>query len=127
MKKRLKEKNVKGVKVHSAGLMADDGEPMSAFSRQALHFLEIHNVRFKSKQFSVDMIKGKTLIICMTNSHKQALKGVKHVYSASDIVGEDIIDPYGQSLGVYIKTAKQINLLVEEIMKLINSDKGENK
>ena len=80
---KLKLADVKGVRVSSAGLHADDGAKMSKNSFIALKRLGIKGYGFKSKCLSIDMMKNYTAIICMTDSHKRYLNGFKNVYTIS--------------------------------------------
>ena len=56
----------------------------------------------------------------MTSSHKKALLGQvdeKKLFTMNELASKgEIIDPYGQSLEVYIKTAEQIKESINVII-----------
>ncbi len=127
LKNKLKYAGLTGVKVSSAGLSATDGAKMSKNSFEALKLLGYKPYGFKSKQLTVEMIKKSDLVLCMTTSHKLALNGFENVYTIKEAVGgEEISDPYGGNINVYIKTSHQLedacNLIIEKILEI----KGEN-
>lgn len=126
LKKILKDANVTNVKISSAGLMAVDGEKMSEYSKIALKELGFRLYGFKSKRLTPNMVKKANMVICMTNSHKESLKGFNNVYTLAEVTGtKDVIDPYGYDLSVYKKTAEQIKYACEIILKEIKKVRGE--
>ena len=126
LKKLLKDANIKGVKISSAGTMAVDGEPMSENSKKALKQLGFRLYGFKSKQLTPNMAKKADMLICMTSSHKQSLYGLKNAFTLAEVTGTyDVSDPYGLSLEYYIKTAKQIKNACEIIVNEIKKVRGE--
>ena len=127
LKNKLKYAGITGIRVSSAGLSATDGAKMSKNSFEALKLLGYKPYGFKSKQITVELIKKSDLIFCMTASHKLALSTFNNVYTIKEAVGgEDILDPYGGNINVYIKTSHQLedacNLIIEKILE----SKGEN-
>lgn len=127
LKNKLKYAGITGIRVSSAGLSATDGAKMSKNSFEALKLLGYKPYGFKSKQITVELIKKSDLILCMTASHKLALSTFNNVYTIKEAVGgEDILDPYGGNINVYIKTSHQLedacNLIIEKILE----SKGEN-
>ena len=127
LKNKLKYAGVTGVRVSSAGLSATDGAKMSKNSFEALKLMGYKPYGFKSKQITVQMIKKSDLVLCMTAGHKNALIGFDNVYTIKEAVGgEEILDPYGGNINVYIKTSHQLedacNLIIEKILAV----KGEN-
>ncbi len=126
LKSKLKLADVRDVKVKSAGLCAEDGAKISKNSQLALKALGIKCYGFKSRQLTEEMLKKTDLVICMTKEHKNYLSGFKNVLAISELIGRDVIDPYGSDLSVYIKTSHQIedacNVILDKILKL----QGEN-
>ena len=121
LKNKLKLANVKNVKVSSAGLCAQDGDKMSENSFRALKLMGYKPYGFKSRQITEDIIKKSDLILCMTYNHKLAFKGLEKVYTISEATGlDDVLDPYGGNINVYIKTSHQIedacNIILEQIL-----------
>lgn len=126
LKSKLKLAGVKDIKVTSAGLNAKDGDKINPKSMQALKLMGLKAYSFRSKNLTEKLIKSSDMIICMTGTHKLYLAGEKNVYSMHEITGlGDIADPYGQDVGVYIKTSHEIedgcNILLKKLLK----EKGE--
>lgn len=126
LKNKLKLAGVKDVRVGSAGINATDGHKMSKNAFIALKALGIKNYSFRAKRLTAEMIEKSDMVICMTKEHKAALKGLKNVYSISEVTtAGDIIDPYGQDEKTYIKTSHQLEDACNEILIQILKAKGE--
>ena len=126
LKKKLKDANVTGIRVSSAGLSANAGSAMSQNSMLALKELGYKVGAFKSKSATPNMIKRAELTICMTSEHKRYLVGFERVYSMFEVTGIcDISDPYGGDIEVYLKTARQIETACDVIIKELLKVKGE--
>lgn len=119
LKSKLKEAGVKNVRVSSAGLMAEEGHKISKNSAAALKLMGLKSYSFKAKPLTEDMIEKSDLIICMTEKHKECLKGFNNVCSAKEIIGSDVSDPYGQDIKTYIETSSQIEKLCDTITERI--------
>ncbi len=122
LKTKFKLAGIKDIKVSSAGLSAQEGSKMSANSFQALKLMGYKGYGFKSKQITEQMINKSDIVLCMTKSHKNALANFDNVYTISEVTGlEDVIDPYGGNINVYVKTSHQIedacNIILEQILK----------
>lgn len=127
LKTKIKLAGIENIKVWSAGLATQDGLKMSENSAKALKLMGYKPYPFKSRQLTEQILKKSHLIICMTNSHKLALNGVKDVFTISEITGlDDVVDPYGGNINVYIKTSHQIEDACNIILQTILKEKGEN-
>ena len=127
LKNKLKNAGIEGVRVKSAGLNTEDGLKMSQNSFQALKLLGYKPYGFKSRQLTADMIKKADLVLTMTYSHKLSLRGFNNVYTIAEATGlEDILDPYGGNINVYIKTSHQIEDACNVILNEILIRKGDN-
>lgn len=70
-------------------------------------------------------IKESDLILCMSDSHVQFLKynyeniGNNKIYLLKDYIGKNgnVLDPYGGNDDIYINCAKEINLLIDLLIK----------
>ena len=111
LKAKLKEANVKNVRVSR--------HKISKNSAAALKLMGLKSYSFKAKPLTEDMIEKSDLIICMTEKHKECLKGFNHVCSAKEIIGSDVSDPYGQDIKTYIETSSQIEKLCDTITERI--------
>ncbi len=127
LKTKLKLAGVLDVKVKSAGLSTLDGQKMSQNSFTALKLMGYKPYGFKSRQLTKQMLEKSDLVLCMTQTHKNALNGFSNVYTIDEVTGiGDVLDPYGGNINVYIKTSHQLedacNIVLENILKV----KGEN-
>lgn len=113
MKKYLKVNNIQDVKVSSRGLNAL-GENITDNAKIALKKFNTSSANRKSKK--LNNVNKNTLYIVMEDRMKSKINS-KKVLSMKDILGEDIIDPYGQSEEFYLLTAEK---LVEANKKIIN-------
>ena len=122
LKSKLKRLGVKGITVKSAGLSTEDGLKMSENSATALKLLGYKPYGFKSKQVTKEMLEKSDLILCMTTSHKAYLAGY-NAHTIAEATGqiEDVIDPYGGNINVYIRTSHQLedacNIIIEKILE----------
>jgi protein-tyrosine phosphatase len=122
LKEKLKNAGIKGIRVSSAGLMAEEKSKMSRHSFEALKLLGITNYSFRSKRVTHDILVKSDLIICMTIHHVEYLKGFENVYSIGQFTGlKDVSDPYGGRLMDYIKTSHEIedacNVILEKLIE----------
>ena len=118
-KKKMRLAGMSGIKVKSAGLMAENGSAMSENSHIALKELGYRPYAFKTTLVSGKQLINSDLIVCMTNEHKRAIASFPNVYSMSDITGQDVSDPYGGSVERYLFTAKQLEFACEAIIEKI--------
>lgn len=125
MKSKLKLAGIKDVRVSSAGLAAVDGEKMSKNSALALKSLGIKAYGFKSKRITADIIKRSDLVICMTQEQVNYINNFCTAISIGSVLGEDISDPYGGDLSLYIKTSHKIEDACNKILSKILDAKGD--
>ncbi len=124
LKKKFKTAGMKGITVSSAGLAANDGEPMSKNSRLALKKAGYRpNANFKAKSVTKEMLNKTDMVLCMTKRHKEYLSSFSNVHTLAEATGTiDVIDPYGQGLEIYEQTLHQIekacDVIIEEIIKV---------
>lgn len=124
LKEKIKLAGIKGVRVSSAGLSADEGAKISKNSFAALKMLGYKPYGFKSKQLTMDMINKSSVVLCMTEEHKYYLQNFKNVFTISEWAGvEEVIDPYGKDLNAYVKTSHILEDACNKILeKLIKSE-----
>ncbi|HHZ02538.1 MAG TPA: low molecular weight protein arginine phosphatase [Tissierellia bacterium] len=138
-KNMLKENNIEGINVSSAGISVFPGETANEKSISALKEMGIDIRDHRARQLT-DEIMNTDLILTMTLNHKRIIEDYyKHrkeklpkIYTlkefAAKISGEkplklDIDDPYGRSHHVYKKTRDEI---IEDLKKILkNIDKLE--
>ena len=126
LKNKLKLAGVKNLKVSSAGIFANDGDPMSANSKEALKILGYGTRNFKARRLTEEMIKKSDMIVCMTEEHKSYLSGFNNVYTVSEVSGVgNVPDPYGQDIIAYVKTSHVLEDACNEILNKILESRGE--
>ena len=123
LKNKIKVLDIKSVKIESAGLNVEQDAKITDNARKALSDIGIKNVKHKARPLTKEMCKN-ACVICMTSSHKQRLQGIKNLFSAGDLIGEDILDPYGGDLAVYKNCLKQIEKLAGAVLVEIKTKKG---
>ncbi len=115
----LKKHNIENVDVDSFGLYCNSGDPISKGAKEALLRMDIE-FESLSKPLTKEAVDSADYIICMTSSHKAALKDVvdeNKLFTMNELAAKgEIIDPYGQSLEVYIKTSEQIKESIDVIV-----------
>ncbi len=126
LKNKIKLADIKGVKVTSAGLSANEGEKMSKNSFIALKQLGYKGYGFKSKKASAMLLLKSDYILCMTEGHKACIQNFPGVYTVNQITGVgDIPDPYGGTITDYIKTSHKLEDACNIIIEKLIENKGE--
>ena len=118
LKQKLKDKNIKNIRVSSAGLYAEEGQPMTVEAAQALKHYKVRASAHKSKLLTKEMLSEYDLIIAMTTAHKSALSTYSNVVSLADYIkGIDVLDPFGQNIEVYKKVCQYLMYAADEIVE----------
>lgn len=116
LKHYLKEHRLTSYRVMSAGLAAEVDAPMSDGAKAALRQLKIPAGAHKARQLTAEAAEKASLIVCMTPRHKAAVGG-KAVTLAEITGGNDVADPYGQSVEVYRAVADYFVYAAPEIVE----------
>lgn len=121
------------IEVKSAGLFAFPGSEASEGTKTVLKEKGIE-LEHKSQTLGQGLLDWATLILTMTQSHKDSiLSHYPHAeakvftikeYTENDEVNSDVIDPFGSSVEQYRETAKELERLVEKLIKKVSSQKG---
>lgn len=120
LKSILKKREVKAIKVSSAGISAVDGDKMNEKALIALKKRNISAKRFVSKRVTADLAKSQNAIVCMTAEQKRAFVGFNNVYCMNELTGlGDVPDPFGKSQEVYDETLEKIISACEKIAELL--------
>lgn len=117
----LKAKELPGVEVRSAGIFAGEA-PLSTNARTVLDGAGI-SFEHTSKQLLPEDMEWATLILTMTNSHKQFLLQSYPEYASklytlkefADGTAADVSDPYGGSLSTYQQTFNELKMLIDQV------------
>ena len=113
-----KKRKLSKYDVSSAGLCANEGEPIS---ENALGAMKALGVPVKGKHVAHVLTRGAVekadLIVCMTASHAAALgEYAQKVKTVGEITAShDVPDPYGGNLALYVQTAEYLLYACEEI------------
>ncbi|MDR2202517.1 MAG: low molecular weight protein arginine phosphatase [Clostridiales bacterium] len=93
--------------VSSAGLCADGASPIAKNANAALKAFGIAPSRRRSKLLTPAAVKRADAVICMSDAHKNAVRGLNgHTATYGEIAGGgDVPDPYGGDLDRYKQTA----------------------
>lgn len=118
----IKNKEIKSIKVSSAGIFANEGKPISKNAKEALALAGIKTLH-KAKLLTEEMIKSSSLVITMTKEQKEMFKQYENVFSIQEFTGlNDIQDPYGNELNAYISTLdliqKAVTIIIENVSNI---------
>jgi protein arginine phosphatase len=124
----LKNKNIGHISVKSAGIFAADG---SNAASNALDVLQENNINHKhsSKMLTDEDIHWASYIFTMTKGHKESIN-MQHPYAADKTftlkefvhdskINTDVNDPYGGGIYIYRQTYKELDDLINEMLKKI--------
>ena len=121
----LKNKNLEGIEVRSAGIYAMEGSPMSRNANTVLSQENImHN--HKSSIFNEQDVAWADLILTMTATHKEMVlrfseEAQGKTYTLMEYAmsqnGVDIQDPFGGDVSVYQQTFEQLNEAINNLEK----------
>ncbi|MDQ0232137.1 low molecular weight protein arginine phosphatase [Metabacillus malikii] len=116
------------IEVKSAGVFAMDGYEASPNAIEALSEKGI-SCSHQSSSLSKDLVDWATIILTMTNGHKQSVidyypEAGRKTFTLSEYVRkddseqiQDISDPYGGSLANYRKTLSDLEGYIEELIE----------
>lgn len=126
----LKNKDLKGIEVRSAGVYASEGIPMS---ENAMTILDRENIKHNhsASLFNQGDAEWADLILTMTSTHKEhvlRLVGDAHekVFTLNEYAlpgsNPDILDPYGGNLAMYQRTFEQLNKVITELENKLKTE-----
>ncbi|NMC56064.1 MAG: low molecular weight protein arginine phosphatase [Eubacteriaceae bacterium] len=114
---------------NSAGVAVYASTAASDYSILAMRNEGIDINNHKSSQINEKRIKEADLVLCMTERHAEYLKKSfsdykDKIYSISGYLhnNQDVIDPYGLGYEEYKKTAKQLDVICEDIIKKMETE-----
>jgi protein arginine phosphatase len=118
----LKNKNLPGVEVKSAGVFAMDGSDASEHAKTVLAEKGVE-IAHQSSMLTKEHVEWATYILTMTEGHKQHV--ISRFPEAKDktftlkefVLGEsgDIFDPFGGSVETYRQTREELEQLIEQL------------
>ncbi|MBZ5202119.1 low molecular weight protein arginine phosphatase [Planomicrobium chinense] len=124
----LTAKELPGVEVRSAGIFAGEA-PLSANAQTVLDGAGI-SFEHTSKQLLPKDMEWATLILTMTNSHKQFLlqnypASAGKLYTLKEFASgtaADVSDPYGGSLFTYQQTFNELKTLIDRVVEKLTEE-----
>lgn len=116
----LKREGIKGVSLYSRGVNPTECE-MNNLAKEALLFAGIKVGKHVPKKMTAYLSSNCDAVIAMTTALKVRLEesGCKNVYSAFEICGEDIPDPYGRGVKAYVEAERQTEKLALRLVGMI--------
>jgi len=116
MKRMMKERKIEDIKVCSKGIRAK-GENIA---ENAKLVLKKHKALSSDrKSIKLGKIDKEMLYIVMTENMKPYVKAPRLI-SMKDLIGFDVLDPYGLGEEEYIQTANQLKSGIERLLIKIN-------
>ncbi len=115
LRKKLKERKLRGFKVTSAGIAAKKGDAINPKSAQVLAEKGMETASFKVSSVTDKLLRDSFVFVCMTERHKDYLMDMRwnalrkagveeienNVFSFRELVGYEIPDPYGMDIEKY--------------------------
>ncbi|WP_096911876.1 low molecular weight protein arginine phosphatase [Neobacillus jeddahensis] len=124
----LKNKNLTGFEVKSAGIYAANGSEASTHAKQVMEDNGVaHNHR--SSMLTGVEVDWADLILTMTASHKFAIQqqfpqSGRKVFTLKEFGGEpfnhDVVDPYGGSREMYEATYRELQEFIDKAIEKLN-------
>lgn len=122
LKDILQKKQICDVAVSSAGIFVDE-TTINPLAKAVLEKNGISAEDFSSREINDEIIENSDLILCMTESHKNALPTMKKVKTLGEMVDmPDVSDPYGGSESVYTLCFQQIKGEIERLIEILMND-----
>lgn len=112
------------LEVDSAGIFAVNGQPVSTNSIRAVGMDGIDISDYRAKIVDRELLKKQDLVLTMSKGHKLSLLSKysflegklytmkEYAYNSS----EDVVDPFGGDLDVYVATKEELEDLIDKII-----------
>lgn len=117
----LKNKNIEGIEVRSAGIYAVSGCSASGLAKVVLDENNVPHDH-QSNSLTKANVDWATIILTMTASHKETITQnfpgfSDKIYTLKEFGGEgenwDVMDPFGGDLGTYRTTYEELKKFIE--------------
>ena len=125
----LKNKNIAGIEVKSAGIYAANGDDASDHVKKVLDDNHIPH-QHQSSLLTKTEVDWADLILTMTSSHKFAIlqqypDAEAKLFTLKEFTGEEfnleVVDPYGGNLKMYQKTYQELERLIDKAVGKLKS------
>ena len=133
-KEKITQLGLTVLQISSAGLQVDKKSKMNEKTAQVLMEKGFQPLSFTSKQITEKMLVQSLAVVCMTDVQRDILMDMRwkalsavgeenienNVYSFRDVVGYEIVDPYGKDIEcyryVYELIAGGMSALIDKIL-----------
>ena len=113
MNQKIKQNKIDFVKVFCAGVYASEGNPINDKAALAIKKLKYRKQPHKSTNIK-NLNLNEYKVFALTSDHKKYIDACSQ--SALDIIGFDILDPFGGSQDDYDTCARQIEQFADAIL-----------
>lgn len=111
------------IEASSAGIFAQDGFPVAGNSIAAMDEMGIDISHYRTKKLGKEDVMEADVILTMGNSHKSHIEenyefAVGKVFTLLEYVygfKDDIADPFGGNLDLYLQTRDEIYMAVRQL------------
>lgn len=118
---KLKENKISNYNILSAGINVVENSKIEKNAKKALKTLGFKPPKHKCIQLTKNLAYN-SIIIAISKAHKEFLSNLNNVICLSDFYsGIDIPDPFGKDLDTYIRTAKILDFILNEIVDNIKA------
>ena len=115
--------------VTSAGLSVCDGDGINPTAREALKTLNVKTGKFVSKPLTIKQAESASLIVCMTERHRQAI--VQSAVASDEVKqktvtvafltgADEVSDPYGKDLSEYLRVAEYLRYSMDDLISYLD-------
>ncbi len=127
----LRAKQIPNIAVRSAGIMTQDGIPMSPHAKALVEKNGLPHTE-TSHLLRREDIEWADLLLTMTTQHRDLLKmhypeQASKVYTLKEYIGRveglDILDPFGQSYGTYEATYYELLDVIETLVERLEEQR----
>ena len=119
LKDKLKKANVQDGEVSSCGVNVLDGEPLTPLTVEALKEIGIENASHTATIITKESVINSDLIFTMSERQKNIVNNyndVKKAICLKDMIGEEIVDPFGKDYSFYQKAVELLDKATNLIM-----------
>ncbi len=130
LRHKIRERNIEGVTVGSAGTGAWDGAPASegAYLVALEHGLDLSSHR--ARLLTRDIANQATVVLTMGRHHRarvEQLGGVETYllgeYAGREGLDAEVRDPFGNEIDVYRETFAELDVLLDEVVARVERER----
>jgi protein-tyrosine-phosphatase len=128
----LKNRNLSGVEVKSAGIFAVDGSEASPNAKKVLDEQAIkHN--HQASMLTESLVNWSDYILTMTRGHKSSILSMypesrAKVFTIKEFSAkagsQDVSDPFGGNMEVYRETFQELQELMDKVVQRLEQEKS---